>query len=100
MTQNSELYTFGLATSGQLGLGDDCIDKAFRPEHVNLGDVGAQKVALGDTHSLILTDRGSLMTTGQNDKYQLGIDPDQRDLKIFYFTKITNFKIGDRFEKF
>jgi alpha-tubulin suppressor-like RCC1 family protein len=43
---------------------------------VNLGDVGAQKVALGDTHSLILTDKGGLMTTGQNDKYQLGLDPE------------------------
>jgi hypothetical protein len=40
------------------------------------------------------------MTTGQNDKYQLGLDPEQRDLKIFNFTKINNFKVGDRFEKF
>lgn len=91
---------FGLATSGQLGLGDECIDKAFKPEKVNLGDIRAQKIALGDTHSLLLTEAGALMTTGQNDKYQLGLDPDQRDLKIFNFTKINNFKVGDRFEKF
>ena len=40
------------------------------------------------------------MTTGSNDKYQLGLDPDQRNLKVFSFTRITQFKVGDRFEKY
>ena len=79
------LYMFGLATSGQLGLGKECIDRAFKPAKVELGRTQVAKVALGDTHSLILTADGNLMTTGANDKYQLGINPDKRDLKLFNF---------------
>lgn len=33
-----DLYMFGHATSGQLGLGEECIDKAFRPEKVYFQD--------------------------------------------------------------
>jgi alpha-tubulin suppressor-like RCC1 family protein len=51
---------------------------------------------LGDTHSLILTAEGNLMTCGSNDKYQLGINPDKRDMKLFEFTQITHFKTGDK----
>ena len=70
ISQNSrDLYMFGHATSGQLGLGEDCTDRAFKPERVELGRIKVQKVALGDTHSLILTTDGNLMTTGANDKY-------------------------------
>ena len=55
-----DLYMFGHATSGQLGLGEDCIDKAFRPELVTFADTGLliQKVALGESHSLVLTSKG------------------------------------------
>jgi hypothetical protein len=30
---------FGNATSGQLGLGESCIDKAFKPEKVYFDDI-------------------------------------------------------------
>jgi alpha-tubulin suppressor-like RCC1 family protein len=60
---------FGHALCGQLGLGDDCIDRAFKPERVSISGIKVQKVALGDTHSIILTTDGNLMTTGANDKY-------------------------------
>lgn len=40
------------------------------------------------------------MTTGANDKYQLGVDPDQRGMKLFNFTPVVNFKTGERFEKY
>ena len=101
ITQSSkDLYMFGHATSGQLGLGEDCTDKAFKPERVELGGIKVRKVALGDTHSLLLTTDGNLMTTGANDKYQLGIDPEQRDMKLFAFSEIQNFKTGERFEKY
>ena len=64
-----DLYMWGHATSGQLGLGEDCTDRAFKPERVELGRIKAHKVALGDTHSLILATDGHLMATGANDKY-------------------------------
>ena len=99
--QFRHLYMFGHATSGQLGLGEDCIDKAFKPERVTfLHEARVEKVALGDTHSLVLTDRGRLMTTGANDKYQLGIDPESRDMKAFRFQEISVFKTGERYEKY
>jgi alpha-tubulin suppressor-like RCC1 family protein len=49
---------------------------------------------------LILTTKGHLLTSGANDKYQLGIDPDKRNMKIFNFTEVVNFKTGERFEKY
>lgn len=55
-----DLYMFGHATSGQLGLGEECIDKAFKPEKVQFADKSllVQKVALGESHSLILSAKG------------------------------------------
>jgi alpha-tubulin suppressor-like RCC1 family protein len=52
-----DLYMFGHATSGQLGLGEDCIDRAFKPEKVQFSEKGllVAKVALGESHSLVLT---------------------------------------------
>ena len=47
---------FGLALHGQLGLGEDCTDRAFKPEKLSLEEgVKVDQIALGDTHSLILT---------------------------------------------
>ena len=85
MSDSAELYVFGHGTSGQLGLGDDCTDKSFKPERVNI-DLECYQIALGDTHSLLLSTQGQIFTTGANDKYQLGINPDRRDMKIFNFT--------------
>jgi alpha-tubulin suppressor-like RCC1 family protein len=57
-------------------------------------------VALGESHTLVLSAKGRLLSTGANDKYQLGIDPEKRDMKLFNFTEIENFKTGERFEKY
>ena len=65
------------------------------PEKVDLGGVKVKQVALGDTHSLIITEDGKLMSTGANDKYQLGMDPEKRNLKLFNFSKLTKFKSGE-----
>ena len=71
---------------GQLGLGDDCTDRAFKPELVPLpSNVHIKEVALGDSHSLLLTTQGQLLSAGANDKYQLGQNPEKRNLKIFNF---------------
>ena len=96
ITEQKELYMFGLGAHGQLGLGEECTDRAFKPEKVDIGPKNqVENVALGDTHSLILTTRGYLMSTGANDKYQLGISPDKRGLKLFRFKKIKEFKTGE-----
>ena len=79
---------FGLALHGQLGLGEDCTDRAFKPEKLNLDlddGVRVDSIALGDTHSLILTTNGQIYASGANDKYQLGVDPEKRHLKLFSF---------------
>lgn len=67
ITATKDLFMFGLGSSGQLGLGDECTDKVFKPELVQ--GVKASQIACGDTHSLMLTTEGQLMTTGSNDKY-------------------------------
>ena len=36
------------------------------------------------------------MSSGANDKYQLGMDPEKRNLKLFNFTKLTKFKSGEK----
>jgi alpha-tubulin suppressor-like RCC1 family protein len=45
-------------------------------------------LALGDTHSLIVTKSGRLLTSGSNHKYQLGLNPQERTLVIFNFKAI------------
>ena len=56
VTDSKDLYMFGLAVHGQLGLGEDCTDRAFKPEKVDIGPKHqVEQVALGDTHSLLLT---------------------------------------------
>ena len=98
--QSRHLYMFGLALHGQLGLGDDCTDRAFKPELVPLPpNLYVDKIALGDSHSLLLTTKGTLYSTGANDKYQLGQNPEQRSLKVFSFTPVLTFKTGDRDSK-
>lgn len=62
-----DLYMFGNGAHGQLGLGEECVDKVFKPERVP--GLKVLKVALGDTHSLALSTDGHLFTTGSNDKY-------------------------------
>lgn len=88
-----QLYMFGLAQHGQLGLGEQCTDKVFKPQQVHVpDDLQVEAVALGDTHSVILTSDKRLMCTGSNDKYQLGIDHEQRSLRLFNFQRISGFK--------
>lgn len=65
---------FGMGNNGQLGLGENFNDKVFKPQKVELNGENAVKAALGDTHSLIITEKGHLMSTGANDKYQLGLN--------------------------
>ena len=88
--KSRNLYMFGLALHGQLGLGEECTDRAFKPERVIFEDpdVKIDSIALGDSHSLVLTTQGHLMATGANDKYQLGIDPEKRGLKLFEFQRL------------
>jgi alpha-tubulin suppressor-like RCC1 family protein len=38
MNYSKDVYMFGHGTSGQLGLGEECIDKAFKPEKVVFSD--------------------------------------------------------------
>jgi hypothetical protein len=46
------------------------------------------KAALGDKHSLLITDKGHLMSSGANDKYQLGLNMEKKCLNIFNFQRI------------
>ena len=39
VTQDKELYMFGLALHGQLGLGEDCTDRAFKSVKYPFGSI-------------------------------------------------------------
>ena len=59
---------FGIGCNGQLGLGENYQD-VYKPLKVELNDEKAIMAALGDTHSIIITEKGHLMSSGANDKY-------------------------------
>jgi alpha-tubulin suppressor-like RCC1 family protein len=63
---------FGLGSNGQLGLGENYLDKVYKPHKVDLNGEKVLKIGLGDTHSILISENGHLMSTGANDKYQLG----------------------------
>jgi len=67
---DGSLWTFGAGAFGALGHGDE-VDQ-WEPKRVDLLNERVRHVALGATHSLVLTEKGHLYSFGANDKQQLG----------------------------
>ena len=68
----SNLYTCGIGRGGRLGLGDENTRFSFEPVQGPLKDKKIVKVALGQNHSMAITDKGQLWTWGSNTFSQLG----------------------------
>lgn len=72
VTATSQVYAWGLNTSGQLGLNDALVRKS--PAVVDaLWAMPVQQLAAGDAHSAALTSNGFLFMWGSNEKGQLGL---------------------------
>ncbi len=78
LMKSGDLYMFGHNYNGQLGLGDNF--NYFIPTYVkSLKNIVISKIALGWSHTLILTKDNYLYSSGCNINGELGID----DFKLF-----------------
>ncbi|CAK7225932.1 hypothetical protein SBRCBS47491_006055 [Sporothrix bragantina] len=68
----SNLYMCGIGRGGRLGLGDENTRFSFEPVQGPLTDRKIVEVALGQNHSMAVTDNGELWTWGVNTFSQLG----------------------------
>ncbi|KAF6823597.1 BTB/POZ domain-containing protein [Colletotrichum plurivorum] len=68
----SNLYICGVGRGGRLGLGDENTQFRFVPVQGGLVDRKVTGVALGQNHSMAVTDTGELWTWGSNSYSQLG----------------------------
>ncbi|ROT43313.1 hypothetical protein SODALDRAFT_355521 [Sodiomyces alkalinus F11] len=77
----SNLYICGIGLSGRLGLGDLNTQFRFLPVQGGLADKKVIQVALGQSHTMALTDTGELWTWGSNSNAQLGyaLPPARKD---------------------
>lgn len=70
----SNIYCFGLGTSGQLGQGDANLDASRIPLRVpSIGAVPVLLVACGSYHTMCMTAEGRVFAWGDNSYGQLGI---------------------------
>ncbi len=74
--EKDSLYTWGLNTSGQLGVGNHKDYKT--PQKADLPEGDIEDISLGDHHSAAIVE-GDLYTWGSNDFGQLGLSSTQKD---------------------
>lgn len=72
LMENGAVYGLGDSTSGQLGI--NSYSKVSSPQQVQTieGYGGVKQIAAGDWHSIFVTNSGSVLATGNNNKGQLG----------------------------
>ncbi len=68
----SNLYMCGIGRGGRLGFGDENTRFSFEPVQGPLTDKKIIQIALGQNHSMAVTDNGELWTWGSNAFSQLG----------------------------
>jgi len=71
VTDNGEVYGWGLNVFGQLGLGDTK-DRLVPAQLTGLKDHFITSVACGSEHSIALTDQGKVFTWGSSEYGQQG----------------------------
>lgn len=70
VTDDGRLFVHGFGSGGRLGLGAEVNASVLRPTQVPLSDV--RTVALGNNHTLVVTNQGQLLSFGSNSSGQLG----------------------------
>jgi alpha-tubulin suppressor-like RCC1 family protein len=83
LTENRELYAFGLNIFGQLGLSN--FNSTDKPIKVEIEDICITNISAGAQHSMILSNKGNVFTCGFAGSYALGFTSDK---DINTFTKV------------
>jgi alpha-tubulin suppressor-like RCC1 family protein len=75
LTNNGTIYSAGVSSGGQLGLGDMLAHSTFRPVTIKFSTSGTKIVSIsaGYAHSLVLDSEGGVWATGSNEIGQLGL---------------------------
>lgn len=68
----SNLYVCGIGRGGRLGLGDENTRFTYAPVQGGLANKKVVQVALGQNHTMVVTDNGELWTFGSNANFVLG----------------------------
>ncbi|XP_062503538.1 probable E3 ubiquitin-protein ligase HERC4 [Corticium candelabrum] len=78
LTATGVVYSCGIGSRGQLGLGD--IKTHTTPQVIDLlGGINVIRISTGGWHSLALTDLGSVYSWGWNSSGQLGVSGDGKE---------------------
>ena len=85
---DGKLYATGSNQYGQLGLGEDKVDKSNFTEVTYFDDKTVTSVVCGDDYSMVIAD-GKLYATGNNRGGQMGLGDDKSDKSNF--TEVTYF---------
>jgi len=95
LTNTGKVYTCGLNTDGQLGLGDTAIRNVPTLIATTVGSFNTltiSAIAGGSFHSAFLTNTGKVYTCGRNDKGQLGLgDTTTRNVPTLIATTVGSF---------
>ncbi|XP_073240509.1 secretion-regulating guanine nucleotide exchange factor-like isoform X2 [Porites lutea] len=68
ITEDGQIFSWGRADYGQLGVGDDVVQQGFCSEPTQVVQVsGAKQVVCGAEHNMVLLGCGSVMTWGWNE---------------------------------
>ncbi|ESO96806.1 hypothetical protein LOTGIDRAFT_231645 [Lottia gigantea] len=72
LTENNQVFTFGLGSRGQLGNED--VEERKEPQEVDaLSGISIKTVSAGGWHSIAVSEDGDLYTWGWNESGQLGL---------------------------
>lgn len=77
LTSNQNLFSFGQNNSGQLGIKNNISTSIPQKMNQNIGfstEDSVQTLALGEKHSLLVSNRGEIYSWGDNGSGQLGED--------------------------
>ena len=70
ITNDNEVYTWGYNGYGQMGFGDK--KSRTLPTKTTLQNI--KQIAIGENHTLALTENGQVFVSGKNSDGQLGIN--------------------------
>ncbi|KAL6442464.1 hypothetical protein ACFW04_002588 [Cataglyphis niger] len=102
LAENGDIYCSGSNASGQLGMGTN-VNEIHMPKHLARGSLQNEKIvkiACGESHSAILTERGKLFTCGDGRHGKLGLEENENNVHEVTFAAkyqelfITNVACG------
>ncbi|KAG2372837.1 hypothetical protein C9374_013117 [Naegleria lovaniensis] len=98
LTDNHQIYTFGINENGQVALNPSSTSKSHIPTPITsklFGDEKIATIATGSAHTAVLTESGSIFTWGSNSHKQLLHNSTHSHIPTMIFSNIReNFKLS------